>query len=143
MKKSKKIMALILSIIILIIGMPSVFAETKEDVITAGNSTRMYSISIGLSGDIIDGMVYTECDVDGPLSTTKIDILCILREENAAGNFIIVDTWRDSVTDDFLYNVHEYSPAIEGREYELSVRVGIYNSNGLVGYDYETLTGIN
>jgi len=143
MKKNKRIMVLMLSLTILIMGIPYVFATSAEDINGMSNGARMYSFSIGLSGDVIDGVVYTECDVIAPLSTTKVDILCILREENAAGGFVIVDTWRDSATGDYLLNEHEYSPAIEGGEYELSVRVGIYNSNGLVGYDYETLTGIN
>ena len=143
MKKIKKIIALILSLTVLVMGAPCVFATVTEDVIGVGNGARMYSSAIGLGGDVIDGVVYTTCDVSAPLSTVSIDLLCILREENAAGNLVIVDTWRDSATGRFLYNEHEYSPAIEGREYELTVRVGIYDEGGLVGYDYETLSGIN
>lgn len=142
MKKTKRVIALMLSVMLLIMGVPCAFAATGEDIIGMSNGARMYSAAIGLSGDIIDGVVYTSCDVSGPLSTVSIDLYCVLREENAAGNLVIVDTWRDSATGDFLLNEHDYSPAIEGREYELTVRVGIYDSNGLVGYDYETLSDI-
>lgn len=143
MKKTKRIIVLMLSLTILLIGMPCAYAATAEDIIGMSNGARMYSVSIGLSGDVIDGVVYTECDVIAPLSTVSIDLYCVLRQENAAGNLVIVDTWTDSATGDYLLNEHEYSPAIEGREYELTVRVGIYDENGFVGYDYETLSGIN
>lgn len=143
MKKVKRIMALILTVTVLFITSSSALAATSENVNENSNGARMYSTLIALSGDVIDGMVYTECDVDAPLSTVSIDLYCILRQENAAGNLVIVDTWTDSATGDTLYNEHEYSPAIEGREYELTVRVGIYDEDGLVGYDYETLSGIN
>lgn len=143
MKKTKRIITLMLALMILLMGMPCSFAASAEDVIGMSNGARMYASAIGLSGDVIDGVVCTSCDVSAPLSTVSIDLFCVLRQENAAGNLVIVDTWTDSATGRFLLNEHEYSPAIDGREYELTVRVGIYDEDGLVGYDYETLSGIN
>ncbi len=143
MKKTKKIMAILLALNILLIGAPCVFAGTAEDIVSMSNGARMYSSAIALGGVVRDGKVLTECDVDAPYTTVSIDLFCVLRQENAAGNLVIVDTWTDSGTGYDLLNEHEYSPAIEGREYELTVRVGIYDEDGLVGYDYETLSGIN
>lgn len=143
MKYGKRITAIILTLTVLIMGMPAVFATSgDENVFDSYNGARMYSFMIRLGGAVVDGSVYTSCDVTAPSSTTSIDVLCILRQENSAGNLVIVDTWTDSAEGMYLYNTHEYSPAIEGREYELAVRVGIYDENGLVGYDYETYSGI-
>lgn len=143
MKYNKRVMALILSLVILIMGVPSVLAAAAEmDAVEQANGARMNSAIIRLGGEVIDGSVCTMCSVTGYSYTTSIDLLCILRQENSAGNLVIVDTWTDSGSGDHLYNEHIYSPAIEGREYEIAVRVGIYDENGLVGYDYETYSGI-
>lgn len=141
MKYNKRVMALVLALTILIMGVPSVFA-VENNTLEQVNGARMKSRAIILGGEIIDGEVCTMCSVTGYSYTTSIDLLCILRQENSAGNLVIVDTWTDSGSGDHLYNEHIYSPAIEGREYEIAVRVGIYDENGLVGYDYETYSGI-
>jgi len=143
MKKIKRIIVLMLSLTILLMGMTSVMAATEEDIIYASNGARMHLSSIVLSGVVRDGYVHTSCEVYAPLSTVYIDLFCVLRQENSSGNLVIVDTWTDSATGYELLNEHSYSLAIDGRKYELSVRVGIYDSNGFVGYDYETLSGIN
>lgn len=144
MKYNKRGMALVLSLVILIMGVPSVLAAATEmDVAEQANGARMKSAIIRLGGEVIDGSVCTSCSVTGYSYTTSIDLLCILRQENSVGKLVIAETWTDSASGDYLYNWHEYSPAIEGREYELAVRVGIYDENGLVGYDYETYSGIN
>lgn len=137
-KSIKKLGVLILTVMLFVVGMSSTFAATEEIA-----CPRMYSQCIGLFGDVRDGVVLTEVEVDAPLSTTSISLLCILREENDAGNYIIVDTWTDSAEGDYLLGEYSYSPASDTRKYELSVRVGIYDENGLVGYDYETLTNID
>ena len=93
--------------------------------------------------DFIDEEVVMYCSVTGPLDTESISILFILREENSVGNLVIADTWNDSGTGAHFSNEYSYSPAIEGKEYELSVRVGIYDANGLVGYDYKTISAVN
>lgn len=143
MKYGKRITAIILTLTVLIMGMPVVFATSGDEFfIDSYNGARMHSSLISLYGEVIDGSVYTSCSVTGTSSTTSIDLLCILRQENSVGNKVIVETWTDSADDMYLFSEHRYSPAIEGREYELAVRVGIYDENGLVGYDYETYSGI-
>lgn len=142
MNKTKKIMVLVFSVLMLISNLLSVAAMPITTEKNTGNDTRMYATTIGLDMAFIDGVVWMDCSVSGPLSTTSISVLCILREENAAGNLVIADTWSDSATGDDFLNEYSYSPAIKGREYELSVRVGIYDENGLVGYDYKTISAV-
>lgn len=144
MNKIKKIMILILSVVMLIAGMPSVLAIAEaEEVIEMNGNARMFADSIWLGMDFMDGEVVMSCEVSAPYSTESISLLFVLREENAAGNLVIADTWSDSGSGYDFFNEYSYSPAIEGREYELSVRVGMYDANGLVGYDYKTISAVN
>lgn len=142
MSKTKRIMVLILSLSMLVAGMVNVSAMTEEKIKEDG-STRMYSTTIAMGMAFVDGDVAMDCSVSGPLSTKSITLLFILKEENEAGNLVMVDTWNDSGDGYRFDNEYEYSPAIEGREYELTVRVGIHDKDGLVGYDYETISATN
>lgn len=142
MNKTKKSVVLVLTVLMVMSNLLFVVAMPITDGKNAGNNTRMYATTIGLDMAFIDGEVWMDCSVSGPLSTTSITVLCILREENEAGNLVIADTWSDSATGDDFINEYSYSPAIKGREYELSVRVGIYDENGLVGYDYKTISAV-
>ena len=144
MSKVKKIIVLLLSLSMLIIGMPSVMAATNNvKVAGAGSNTWMFSRRITLGIAFVDGEVAMDCIVSAPNSTESITLFFVLKEENAAGNLVMVDTWNDSGTGDYFEGEYGYSPAIEGKEYELTVRVGIYDENGLVGYDYETVSATN
>lgn len=143
MSKAKKTMVLVLSLVMLIVSMSNVLAVAEaEKVIETNDNTRMYSTSISLGIAFVDGEVAIDCIVSGTLSTESITLFCVLREENEAGNLVMVDTWSDSGTGDYFEGEYGYSPAIKGREYELAVRVGIYDENGLVGYDYETISEV-
>ena len=145
MNRVKRIIVLVLSFSIMMMSMLSVMAATTEldELNRMGSSTRMFSRSIVLAMDFIDDAVVMDCVVTGPAATESITLLFVLKEENAAGNLVMVDTWSDSGDGYRFDNEYEYSPAIEGREYELTVRVGIYDENGLVGYDYETVSATN
>lgn len=144
MNKAKKIMVLILALSMLLVSSISVFAmNSVEDVVWSNGNSRMYSDSISLGLGFLDGEVVMDCSVSAPLDTESISLLFVLREENAAGNLVIADTWNDSGSGYDFFNEYSYSPAIDGREYELSVRVGIYDANGLVGYDYKTISAVN
>ena len=143
MKKLKKMIILLLTASMLLVNVMSVLAmPISDEKNTNTGNTRMNASSISLDMAFIDGEVALTCIVSGPLSTTSIAVLCVLREENAAGNLVIADTWNDSCTGDYFFEEYSYSPAIKGREYELSVRVGIYDENGLVGYDYKTISAV-
>jgi len=143
MSKAKKIMVLVLSLSMLIASMSNVMAITEvETEFKVNDNVRMYATDISLGMAFIGGGLAMDCVVSGPLSTESITLFFVLREENAAGNLVIVDTWNDGGDGYSFDNEYEYYPAIEGREYELSVRVGIYDENGLVGYDYETVSAI-
>ncbi|MBR6637721.1 MAG: hypothetical protein IKK96_02540 [Lachnospiraceae bacterium] len=142
MSKTKKIMVLVLTVLMVVSNLLIVVAMPITDERNSGNNTRMYATTIGLDMEFIDGEVWMTCTVSGPLATTSISVLYVLREENAAGNLVIADTWNDSATGDDFGAEYSYSPAIKGREYELSVRVGIYDENGLVGYDYKTISAV-
>ncbi len=143
MNKAKRIVVLVLSLLMLIVSMPNVLAEALEEITDVCGDTRMYSTSIELDMAFVNGKVEMSCMVSAPYSTTSISLLYVLREENAAGNLVIADTWSDSGSGYDFDNGYSYSPDIDGREYELSVRVGIYDANGLVGYDYETISAVN
>ena len=144
MNKIKKIMVLVLSVTMLMMNILGVWAaQLQEEMIWSNGNTRSYSTSVELDMQFGGDELYMICTVDAPVSTTSISLLYVLREENAAGNLVIADTWSDSGTGDSFEGEYSYSPAIEGKEYELSVRVGIYDKNGLVGYDYYTTSAVN
>ncbi|MBE5949666.1 MAG: hypothetical protein E7261_11670 [Lachnospiraceae bacterium] len=144
MRKVKKIMLVVLSATMWMFNVLSVAASADtEQMRDVNDNSRMYSDAISLGLGFSDGSVVMDCVVDAPYSTKSITLLFILREENALGNHIIVDTWSDSGTGYYFTEEYSYSPAVEGKEYELSVRVGIYDANGLVGYDYKTIRAVN
>ena len=143
MNRMKKITTVLLAILILVASMPIALAMPMQEKLKENNGeTRMYATDISLSMAFVDGEVAMTCSVSGPLNTESISILFVLREENAAGNLVIADTWNDGGTEYYFFEEYSYSPAVKGREYELSVRVGIYDKNGLVGYDYETISAV-
>lgn len=144
MNKIKKIAVLVLSVVMLMMNVLGVCAEQIPDKsFWSEGNTRSYSTSVDIEVQFVDDELCIVCMVDAPASTKSITLLYILREENAAGNLVIADTWSDSGTGDSFEGEYSYSPAIEGKEYELSVRVGIYDKNGLVGYDYYTISAVN
>ena len=144
MNKIKKIAVLVLSVVMLMMNVLSVWAERMPDEMLWNNgNARSYATSVYLYMNFVGDELYMTCTVDAPVSTTSISMLYVLREENAAGNLVIADTWSDSGTGDSFEEEYSYSPVIEGKEYELSVRVGIYDKNGLVGYDYYTISAVN
>lgn len=144
MNRMKKIMVMFLAVAMLMINVSGVSAQQMpDDLILNRGNTRAYSSSIAAGIQFDGDELCIICIVDAPISTTSISLLYVLREENAAGNLVIADTWSDGGTGTYFEGEYSYSPAIEGREYELSVRVGIYDEDGLVGYDYYTTSAVN
>lgn len=90
----------------------------------------------------IGGSVEADCLVFAPFVAESVSLLCLLREENDYGNLIIVDIWRESSDSRILYNYHTYSPAVQGKEYEVAVRAEIHYPDGSVKYDFLTLSGV-
>jgi len=144
MKRAKKMMVLVLALSFLFANVQNVMAVSaiKEIFGVTTDGTRMNSDIILLEIGFVNGEVVVECEVQAPDGTTSIDVLYVLREENAAGNLALRDNWNDSGSGDYYFNDFFCGPAVEGNEYEVTIRVGIYNKNGLVGYDYKTVSGI-
>ena len=142
MRRVKKLFVMALALSVLLMGMPNVMAASAiEEVFgVTANGARTYATLIELGLDFVDGEVVVTCEVEAPSGTTSVDVLYVLREENLAGNLALKDTWSDGSTGASYYDSFTCCSAIEGREYEVSIRVGIYDANGLVGYDYKTVS---